>query len=79
MLRALRTTMRAQAFKKRVDKATPIFERNVKYQKVPTHYRPKSVLDYLEDGGPMPPYVIDALGETFTEKELGRLCMSMAR
>jgi predicted ThiF/HesA family dinucleotide-utilizing enzyme len=73
--------MRAQAFKKRVKKATPIpiVENYVKYQKVPKHYRPKSVLDYLEDHGPLPPFVIDALGENFTEEELGRLLMSMAK
>ena len=41
--------------------------------------RPKHVLDYLEDDGPYPGFVYDALGETFSQKDLGRLLLSMAK
>jgi hypothetical protein len=40
------------------------------------HTRPENVLDYLADNGPYPPYVYDALGETFTQAKLGQLLMS---
>ena len=73
MMRAL---MRNCALPSRV---TNTVERYVKYQKVPKHWRPKDVAYYMKDCGPLPPFVIDALGEDFTEKELGRLLMSMAK
>jgi hypothetical protein len=41
--------------------------------------RPQHVLDYLEDDGPYPGFVYDALGETFSQKDLGRLLLSMAK
>jgi hypothetical protein len=37
------------------------------------------VLDYMQDDMPYPPYVYEALGETFSQNDLGRLLMSMAK
>ncbi len=44
-----------------------------------THIRPENVLDYLTDDGPYPPFVYDALGEKFSQAELGQLLLSMAK
>lgn len=44
-----------------------------------TRKRPKDVLDYMQDDMPYPPYVYEALGETFSQNDLGRLLMSMAK
>ena len=43
------------------------------------HIRPENALDYLTDDGPYPRFVYDALGEKFSQAELGRLLMSMAK
>lgn len=40
---------------------------------------PKDVLDYMQHDMPYPPYVYEALGETFSQKDLERLLMSMAK